>query len=138
MKHHTTRAAALLAALAMCAAPALAQQQEEELAPGFDACLGKSGGVTDKMEACAQAAYEFWDKQLNAEYKKVRQACDDDACRQKLRDAQHHWIQYKEAMRGVVYRGIGTEGAPQNRLNAVTFEAEETKKQTGLLRELLR
>ena len=55
MKHHTTRAAALLAALALCAAPALAQQQEEELAPGFDACLGKSGGVTDKMEACAQA-----------------------------------------------------------------------------------
>ncbi|MBQ9579232.1 MAG: DUF1311 domain-containing protein [Ottowia sp.] len=137
MNHHTTRAAALLAAFALCAAPALAQQ-EEELAPGFDACLKKSGGVTDKMEACSRAAYEYWDKQLNAEYKKVRQACPDDSCRQKLRDMQRHWIQYKESMSGVVYRGIGTEGASMNRLNAVAFEAEETKKQTELLRELLR
>ena len=137
MKHHTTRAAALLAALVFCTAPALAQQQREELAPGFNACMEQSGGVTPEMMDCGRAAYEFWDKQLNVEYKKVQQACENDTCRQKLRDMQRHWIQYKEAMSLIMFQGLDSGGGSLNRVNAAIFEAEETKKQTGLLRDLL-
>ena len=138
MKRHTTRAAALLAALALCGASALAQQQQrEELAPGFNACMEQSGGVTPKMVDCGRAAYEFWDKQLNVEYKKARQACENDACRQKLRDMQRHWIKYKEAMSSILFQGLDSGGGSLNRVDAAIFEAEETKKQTGLLRDLL-
>ena len=135
MKHRIHSAAL---ALALVVAPALAQQQEEELAPGFNACVQQSGGATTQMAACGQAAYEFWDKRLNEAYKKARQACFDAACQERLRGMQRHWIQYKEAMGDVLFRGLERVGGSMNRLNAVAFAAEETKKQTRLLQELLR
>ena len=57
---------------------------------------------------------------------------------EKLQGAQRHWIQYKEAMGDVLFRSLQRVGGSMDRLNAVTFSAEETKKQTLLLQELLR
>ena len=136
-KHAFSTPFAALVALSLSGASALAQPQEE-LAPGFDACVQQSGGATPQLVACAQAAYEFWDKRLNEEYKKARQACFDETCREKLLGAQRHWIQYKEAMGDMLFRGLQRTGGSMDRLNAVTFSAEETKKQTLLLQELLR
>ncbi|MBR6975863.1 MAG: DUF1311 domain-containing protein [Ottowia sp.] len=136
-KHAFSTPFAALVALSLSGASALAQPQEE-LAPGFDACVQQSGGATPQLVACAQAAYEFWDKRLNEEYKKARQACFDETCREKLLGAQRHWIQYKEAMGDVLFRSLQRTGGSMGRLNAVTFSAEETKKQTLLLQELLR
>ena len=128
----------LLSILFLCPAPLCAAEAGDELAPGFNACVERSGGSTPQMAACGQAAYEYWDKRLNDAYKKARQACFDDACRDRLQNMQRLWVQYKEAMGDVLFRGLERVGGSVNRLDAVAFSAEETKKQTELLRDLLR
>ena len=44
---------------------------EEELAPGFHACTEKAQSTADNLE-CLTAAYEYWDRQLNANFKKAQ------------------------------------------------------------------
>ena len=135
MKHRIHFAAL---ALALCAAPVWAQASQEEaaLSARFDTCVDESDGSNEQLVACAEEEFTFWDKRLNAAYKKARQACADDACRKKLQDAQRLWIQYKEAMNAVVLRGIGSEEDMVGPLNAVSFRTEETKKQTKILERL--
>lgn len=107
---------------------------EEELAPGFHACTEKAQSTADNLE-CLTAAYEYWDKRLNASFRKAQAACegapDARACRAKLLKAQRLWIQYKEAMGDALY-GMGGGGTLDN-LTVGTFLAEETKKQAQLL-----
>lgn len=116
---------------AMCVPDARA---EEELAPGFHACTEKALSTADNVE-CLTAAYEYWDKQLNANFKKAQAGCEEaphpKECRAKLLKAQRLWIQYKEAMGDALY-GMGGGGTMDN-LTVGTFLAEETKKQAQLL-----
>ncbi|MDE6734301.1 MAG: DUF1311 domain-containing protein [Desulfovibrio sp.] len=111
-----------------------AAHAEEELAPGFHACTEKAQSTADNVE-CLNAAYNYWDKALNANFKKAQAACEDTAnakeCRAKLLKAQRLWIQYKEAMGDALY-GMGGGGTMDN-LTVGTFLAEETKKQAQLL-----
>lgn len=129
---------ALFLAVSFLCPPLRAAEDREELAPGFNACVRQSGGSTPQMVACGQAAYEYWDKRLNDEYKKARQACFDDACRDRLQNMQRLWVRYKEAMGDVLFRSLDRVGGSMSRLDAVTFSAEETKKQAELLRDLHR
>lgn len=108
---------------------------EEELAPGYNACMENSGGVTAKMNDCMENAYNYLDKRLNAKYKKARQACMDSsnpgACSEKLLKMQRHWIQYKELMSELV--GLPNEGGSMAGLAGMSFLVDETAKQARLL-----
>ena len=110
------------------AAPACA---EEELAPGFNACMDRSGGVTANMIECMNDAHDYLDKRLNQVYKKARTECEDDACRKKLLEAERAWIKYRDAMSDAVWAMNG--GGSMSRLMANQFILEETKKQTKWL-----
>ena len=108
--------------------------RREELAPGFHACTEKAQSTADNLE-CLTAAYNYWDKQLNANFKKAQAACEETAdareCRAKLLKAQRLWVQYKEAMGDALY-GMGG-GGTMDSLTVGTFLAQETKKQAQLL-----
>ena len=110
------------------AAPACA---EEELAPGYNACMDRSDGVTADMIECMNKAYAYLDKRLNAVYKKARADCEDDACRKTLLEAERAWIKYRDAMSSAVWAMNG--GGSMSRLMANQFILEETKKQTKWL-----
>ena len=129
-----------LCALMFCALPVCAAlfapdaRAEEELAPGYNACTEKAQSTADNLE-CLTAAYNHWDKVLNANFKKAQTACTDTSdakeCRAKLLKAQRLWIQYKEAMGDALY-GMGS-GGTMDSLTVGHFLAEETKKQAQLL-----
>ena len=107
---------------------------EEELAPGFNVCTEKAKSTVDNLD-CLNAAYEYWDKELNANFKKSLAACDDGSdakqCRAKILKAQRLWVQYKEAMGEALY-AMGGRGTLDS-LTVGNFAAEETKKQAKLL-----
>lgn len=106
----------------------------EELAPGFDACVDRATSTADNNE-CFGAAFEYWDKILNASFRALPKACSDapdpDACRAKVVKAQKLWIQYKEAMAEAIADMAG--GGSAAGLAANNFIVEETKKQAKLL-----
>lgn len=108
---------------------------EEELAPGFSSCADKATSTADLVE-CYTAAHNYWDKILNANFKKAQASCADAAtdekqCRAALLKAQRLWIQYKEAMINAIY-AMGSGGTIDN-LTTGNFLAKETKKQALLL-----
>ena len=111
---------------------------EEELAPGFDACIGKAVSTVDQVD-CLSRAYEYWDKQLNANYQQARAQCASaekpDLCRAHLLKAERAWVAYKEAMGDVVWDMNG--GGSISRVSALGFTVEETKKQAKLLKSFV-
>lgn len=129
-----------ICALMFCMLPVYAgllvpcARAEDELSPGFHACTDKAQSTTDNLE-CLTDAYNYWDKQLNASFKKAQATCDDALdprqCRAKLLKAQRLWSQYKEAMGDALY-GMGG-GGTMDSLTVGTFLAQETKKQAQLL-----
>ena len=129
-----TLCALLVLALPIAAPCVPDARAEEELAPGFHACTEKAQSTADNVE-CYNAAYNYWDKQLNANFKKAQAACEEApdarACRAKLLKAQRLWIQYKEAMGDALY-AMGA-GGTMDSLTVGTFLAQETKKQAQLL-----
>ncbi len=115
------------------AAPSAAMAAEEELAPGFNACMQR-GYSTANMVECYNSAYEYWDKILNKNYKKAMKNCDEDGtpeCKAKLKQAQRAWIQYKESMSDYI---VSSSDGSISRVNAISFLAEETKKQAKMLK----
>lgn len=131
---HTFRVL-MFCALPLCAglgAPSAAGA--EELAPGFNACAEKAQSTAEQVE-CYTAAYNYWDKVLNANFKKAQAGCEAAAdakeCRAKLLKAQRLWIQYKEAMADSLYASGG--GGTMDHLTVGHFAARETKKQAQLL-----
>ena len=115
------------------AAPSAAMAAEEELAPGFNACMQR-GYSTANMVECYNSAYEYWDKILNKNYKKAMKNCDEDGtpeCKAKLKQAQRSWIQYKESMSDYI---VSSSDGSISRVNAISFLAEETKKQAKMLK----
>ena len=105
---------------------------EEELAPGLDACIERSNGGDRAMTQCYHEAYEYWDKKLNAYYKKAKASCESDSCSKKLLAAQRAWVQYKEKMQDVIL--MDGMGGTLHRLYSVTFAAEVTKYQAEQLK----
>lgn len=116
---------------------------EKELAPGFNQCMDAANGSSPDMIDCATAAYQYWDKLLNAEYKKAQKICSGNenkdeikACLGKLKKTQQLWIQYKENMSDLIGDVLGG-GGQLDRFNADIFIAEETKKQALLLKSAM-
>lgn len=103
---------------------------EEELAPGYDACMERAGGVTADMKECAQAAYEHWDRILNASYSRAKKSLGKTEAGNLLK-AQRLWVQYRDAMGQSVYDLAG--GGTASGLAIIIFMAEETRKQARLL-----
>ena len=113
---------------------ALAEGQagEQEFAPGFDACMEQATATAD-MKNCLNAAYEYWDGILNRNYKQAMRNCEEfgePECKKKLLKAQRAWIQYKEGWVDYIY---SSTGGTMSSLNALSFQAPETKKQAELL-----
>lgn len=122
----------LIASLALPSAALAQEQGSEELAPGFDACMGQATSTVE-MVNCLNSAYEYWDGILNRNYKQAIRDCADSGepeCKKKLQKAQRAWIQYKEGMAGFIY---SSTGGTMSSLNAASFLATETKKQAELL-----
>ena len=131
----TQAAAAGLAALLTVSA---AQAQEEELAPGFDQCMEASGGVTANMSACADAAYQYWDQQLNQNYRQAMQNCqnteDPVKCQALLKKSERSWVTYKESLADYLILSCGGSAiGTLDLLNISIMMAEETKKQARCL-----
>ena len=122
----------LIASLALPSAALAHEQGSEELAPGFDACMGQAT-ATVEMVNCLNSAYEYWDGILNRNYRQAIRDCADSGepeCKKKLQKAQRAWIQYKEGMADFIY---SSTGGTMSSLNAASFLATETKKQAELL-----
>ncbi len=120
----------LAAGMAM---PSASMAQEEELAPGFNACMQRGYSTADMVE-CFNAAYEYWDKALNRNYKLAMKNCDENGlpeCKAKLKKAQRAWIQYKEGMSDYI---VSSSDGTMSRVSAISFLAEETKKQAKMLK----
>ncbi len=132
MKTSSFLCAGALLMLLGAACPALA---EEELAPGFNECMEKSGGVTADMLMCLNDAYDHWDTVLNENYAAAMKLCDESAdpkvCKDKLRRAERLWVQYKDAMAEALAEFEG--GGTASTVMASDFMAGETKRQARLL-----
>lgn len=117
-------------ALLVCLGTVQPCQAEEELAPGFDACMEKSGGVTVEMRMCLDQAYKYWDAELNGNYSSAMNRCNDTddpkACKNRLCNAERLWVQYKEAMSDAI---MGYEDGTMGPVLGADFLARETKKQ---------
>jgi uncharacterized protein YecT (DUF1311 family) len=88
--------AAVLAALAF---PALAQEEDtkDPIDQALTTCLDSPDGQsTMGMIACADQAYESWDKELNAAYAALLDGMDKESAA-KLKGAQRKWIAYRDA-----------------------------------------
>ena len=131
---HTFCTAALLA-LSLTAASALAQEK----APDFQACIDRTadapGPVVQAFHACYDESTGYWDKQLNERYQKARAGCDaaakPDECRQKLRDAERLWMQYRDAMSAAFDQG--SSGAGMGALPSRGAVLRATRHQAGEL-----
>jgi uncharacterized protein YecT (DUF1311 family) len=88
--------AALLSALPI---PALAQEEDttDPIDTALTQCLDQPDGQsTMGMIACADQAYESWDKELNAAYATLLDGMEKDSATA-LKDSQRKWIAYRDA-----------------------------------------
>lgn len=125
----------LLCAFLVFSAGAAQAEEEEELAPGFKACMEKAGGVTPNITACQEEALEYWDKQLNINYKQQMEATKDalrpEARKAALLKAERAWIAYRDAMADFV--GDWREGGTLARVIGMSFLLQTTKMQAKFL-----
>ena len=92
--------------------------------------------ITSDMLDCADEAFQKNDALLNKNYKAAMKSCGDDKqCKSDLQKMQRHWIAYKEAVSAWIYSYGENGGGSLGRVQAVWWEAEETKKQADLLKE---
>lgn len=126
----------VLCAFLVFAAGAAQAEEEEELAPGFNACMEKAGGVTPNITECQEAALEYWDKQLNINYKQQMEATKDalkpEARKAALLKAERAWIAYRDAMAEFV--GDSREGGTLARVIGMSFRLQTTKMQAQFLK----
>ena len=84
--------------------------------------LGECTGSTPEMVDCLMAQHAHWDKELTIAY---QQAMKDavPAQKDKLREAERAWIQYRDANCGYYFAGEGTIA----RINAAACMRDMTK-----------
>lgn len=100
-----------------------------------DKCNPKSS-ITSDMLQCADEEYQKNDALLNKNYKAAMKACGDDKqCKSDLQKMQRHWIAYKEAVSAWIYSYGENGGGSLGSVQAIQWEAEETKKQAELLQQ---
>ena len=102
----------ILAALAVIAFSNVSfAYDNEEIAPGYNACMDATQGVTSQMLKCQEKAYSFVDTELNVNYQMAMKACnkegDPKACKVTILKMQRVWIKYKEATADYLYMALG-------------------------------
>lgn len=105
------------------------EDDKDEIYPGYKMCIGNTTSTYDFIH-CTQKGYEYWDKKLNENYKKVLE-CIDDENKNSVKKAQILWVQYKESMSTVMSTLLGD--ASLERLAVMNFLVRETKKQAKIL-----
>lgn len=128
----------VLCAFLVFAAGAAQAEEEEKVAPGFNACMEKAGGVTPNITACQEEALEYWDKQLNIYYKKqmaeTKEAVNPERRKAALLKAERAWIAYRDAMADFV--GDSREGGTLARVIGMSFLLQTTKMQAKFMKPM--
>ena len=101
----------ILAALAVIAFSNVSFAYDyEEIAPGYNACMDATQGVTSQMLKCQEKAYSFVDTVLNVNYQMAMKACnkegDPKACKATILKMQRAWIKYKEATADYLFKAL--------------------------------
>jgi uncharacterized protein YecT (DUF1311 family) len=91
----------LLLAAVLAALPIPALAQDEDTTDPIDAALTQcldqpDGQSTMGMIACADQAYESWDKELNAAYAALLDGMEKDSAAA-LKDSQRKWVAWRDA-----------------------------------------
>ncbi len=110
---------------------------EKKAEAAYEACMNKAVSTADMLD-CGQTYLDFWDKQLNINYKKAKKACQEpadgkatpDQCLKKLVSMERSWISYRDQMAEMIDY---TSGGTSARLNTQGFLIEATKKQAQTL-----
>ena len=98
MKNTFTRIALAVAAIM----PLASQAQDAGLSKQFNACMEKSGGVTQSMVECIGAETQRQDARLNKVYKALAANLSPERKKQ-LQEAQRAWIKFRDANCGFYY-----------------------------------
>lgn len=95
---------------------------EVKLSPAYSKCVNNAGGVTSSMLDCDAKEYKVQDAKLNKMYKAAMSQLDAQG-KNKLKNVQRIWVQYKEAKCGF-YDGLS--GGTMDALNSSGCTIEET------------
>lgn len=98
MKNTLTHIALAVAAIM----PLASQAQDAGLSKQFNACMDKSGGVTQSMVECIGAETQRQDARLNKVYKTLAANLSPERKKQ-LQEAQRAWIKFRDANCGFYY-----------------------------------
>lgn len=75
--------------------PLMSTAQEASLSKQFDACMDKSGGVTQSMVECMVAETKRHDARLNKAYKALMGSLTPERQKQ-LQEAQRAWLKFRD------------------------------------------
>lgn len=95
---------------------------EVNFSPTYSKCVDKSGGVTSLMLECDEKEYKVQDAKLNKMYQSAMSKLDPQG-KNKLKNVQRIWVQYKEAKCGFYY---GLSGGTMDLINSSECTLQET------------
>lgn len=124
-------AKSLLLFSALLASQALAADGQSQT---YQVCMDRSGGVTSKMLACADAEINRHDATLNQNYQAAMQTLEEPQ-QQGLRAAQRAWIKFRDAECGFI---AGLTGGSIDRINAANCMLEMTQQRANVLADLVK
>ncbi len=132
--------ALLTAAFTAGAAPASCLTEEEDEA-GYASCIEKASDP-DSAALCQKTSLEFWDKQLEQNYDRLKDACSDPGnknvssslCKAKLMSMQRSWQRYRDEVETVI---IALHDADPAKIQTMKFIRQATKEQAKHLGSLL-
>jgi uncharacterized protein YecT (DUF1311 family) len=75
--------------------PLMSTAQEASLSKQFEACMDKSGGVTQGMVECMVAETKRHDARLNKAYKALMGSLNPERQKQ-LQEAQRAWLKFRD------------------------------------------
>ncbi|MBQ1844416.1 MAG: DUF1311 domain-containing protein [Desulfovibrio sp.] len=84
--------------------------------PIYEAC---SELVGSDARMCQDKATAYWDKRLNAAYQQVRKSCRTAQCREKFRNAERAWIEYRNLIAEAAGEDAGGHKAKGSMLEAM-------------------
>ena len=122
----------LIALLIITLTPVPAVQGAESLySQVYEHCMETSEGINSNMRDCIEAERVRLDKELNSAYKELMKLLDKDS-QEKLRQAQHSWLKYRE-LNGVYI--WGSRDGTMASLIANSWMLEELAERVQFLRD---
>ncbi len=84
--------------------------------PSWEACFEQN--TRNEERECHGKVIDYWDKRLNAAYRKVRKNCETEQCPKMLQDAERAWIKYRDLMTQAAGEAVGGYEAKQFMIDA--------------------